>query len=162
MHELFIRLESVFSDMGVNVFRQFGTDRLKETVAAFKADETSVLLGVASCWEGLDAPGSTLETVIIPQLPFAPPHPLIDARKALLPNPEKDWFREICLPDMLLNLKQGAGRLVRSMTDKGVITILSPRPLTKYYGRDILSTLPPGRVIRNPTRALKFLKETFE
>ena len=158
MHELYTRLEVVFADMGVNVFRQEGTDRLKETVAAFKTDETSVLFGVASCWEGLDAPGSTLETVIIPQLPFAPPHPLIDARKALLPNPEKDWFREICLPDMLLNLKQGAGRLARSMTDKGVITILSPRPLTRNYERDIIRTLPPGQVIRNPSGALKFLK----
>ena len=52
--------------MGVNVFRQTGTYRLKETVEAFKADETSVLFGVSSCWEGLDAPGATLETVIIP------------------------------------------------------------------------------------------------
>ena len=156
MHELYTRLEDVFTDMGVNVFRQSGTDRLKETVADFKADETSVLFGVASCWEGLDAPGSTLETVIIPQLPFAPPHPLIDARKALLPNPE-DWFWQISLPDMLLNLKQGAGRLVRSMTDKGVITILSPRPLTKGYGRAIQKALPPGRIVRNSADALRFL-----
>jgi len=140
----------------VNVFRQSGTDRLKETVAAFKANDTSVLFGVASCWEGLDAPGSTLETVIIPQLPFAPPHPLIDARKALLPNPE-DWFWQISLPDMLLNLKQGAGRLVRSMIDKGVITILSPRPLTKGYGRAIQKALPPGRIVRNSADALRFL-----
>ena len=158
LHDLYAELEDAFSDMGIAVFRQVGTDRLKETVAAFKADETSVLFGVASCWEGLDAPGTTLETVIIPQLPFAPPHPLIDARKSLLPNPEKDWFKEICLPDMLLHLKQGAGRLVRSMTDKGVITILSPRPPTKIYGRDILKALPEGQVIRNHSGALKFLE----
>jgi len=157
MHELYTRLEDVFADMGVNVFRQFGTDRLKETVEAFKADETSVLFGVASCWEGLDAPGATLETVIIPQLPFAPPHPLLDARRALLPNPEKDGFREISLPDMLLQLKQGAGRLVRSMTDRGVIAILSPRPLTKAYGRAIQKALPPGRIVRNSPDALNFL-----
>ena len=159
MHQLYARLEGVFADMGVNVFRQFGTDRLKETVDAFKTDETSVLFGVASCWEGLDAPGETLETVIIPQLPFAPPHPLLDARKQLLPNPEQDWFREICLPDMLLNLKQGAGRLIRSMTDKGVITILSPRPLSKNYGRNIIKSLPPGKIIRNNAEALNFIRE---
>ena len=157
MNELHTRLEEVFADMGVNVFRQFGTDRLKETVEAFKADETSVLFGVASCWEGLDAPGPTLETVIIPQLPFAPPHPLIEARKQLLPNPEKDWFWQISLPDMLLHLKQGAGRLVRSMTDRGVIAILSPRPLTKGYGRAIQKALPPGRIVRNSADALRFL-----
>ena len=108
----------------------------------------------------LTHPGPTLETVIIPQLLFAPPHPLIEARKQLLPNPEKDWFREISLLDMLLHLKQGAGRLVRSMTDKGVITILSPRPLTKATGRKIIDTLPPGRLIRNPAGALEFLKES--
>ena len=158
MHELHTRLEEVFADMGVNVFQQSGTDRLKETVEAFKADETSVLFGVASCWEGLDAPGSTLETVIIPQLPFAPPHPLIDARKELLPNPEKDWFWQISLPDMLLHLKQGAGRLVRSSKDRGIIAILSPRPLTKGYGRAIQKALPPGRIVRNSAGALRFLE----
>ena len=157
MHELYTRLDGVFADMGVNVFRQFGTDRLKETVEAFKADETSVLFGVASCWEGLDAPGPTLETVIIPQLPFAPPHPLLHARRQLLPNPEQDWFWQINLPDMLLHLKQGAGRLVRSMTDRGVIAILSPRPLTKGYGRAIQKALPPGRIFRNSADALRFL-----
>ena len=159
MHELSTRLEDVFGDMGVNVFQQSGTDRLKETVEAFKADETSVLFGVASCWEGLDAPGPTLETVIIPQLPFAPPHPLLDARRQLLPNPEKDGFWQISLPDMLLHLKQGAGRLVRSRTDRGVIAILSPRPLTKRYGRAIQKALPPGRIVKNSVEALRFLAD---
>lgn len=157
MHELYTRLEDVFEDMGVNVFQQSGTDRLKETVETFKADETSVLFGVASCWEGLDAPGPTLETVIIPQLPFAPPHPLLDARQQLLPNPEQDKFWQILLPDMLLRLKQGAGRLVRSSTDRGVIAILSPRPLTKGYRRAIQKALPPGKIVKNPVEALRFL-----
>lgn len=161
LHELYERLEPTFAEMSVNVFRQMGTDRLKETVEDFKADETSILFGVASCWEGLDAPGPMLETVIIPQLPFAPPHPLLDARKALLENPDEDWFSEISLPDMLLHLKQGAGRLVRSSTDKGVIAILSPRPLTKSYGRDMIRSLPPGRIVRNPAEALKTLSEVL-
>lgn len=158
LHELSERLEPTFNDFGVNVFRQMGTDKLKETVENFKADETSVLFGVASCWEGLDAPGTTLETVVIPQLPFAPPHPLTDARKALLENSD-NWFNEISLPDMLLHLKQGAGRLVRSKIDKGVIAILSPRPLTKQYGKDIRAALPPGRILRNHREALHFLQE---
>ena len=157
LHELYDRLDPVFDDMGITALRQIGTDTLRQTFNAFKADETSVLLGVASCWEGLDAPGTTLETVIIPQLPFSPPHPLLDARRALLPNPEKDGFREISLPDMLLKVKQGAGRLVRSTTDCGVIAVLSPRPLTKRYGREILKALPPGRILKNPADALKFL-----
>ena len=156
LYELYERLEPVLEEMGITVFRQMGTDRLKETVAAFKADKTSVLFGVASCWEGLDAPGPTLETVIVPQLPFAPPHPLIDARRALLDDSE-NWFNEISLPDMLLLMKQGAGRLVRSNTDKGVIAILSPRPLTKRYGRDIIKALPPGRLVQNCRGALDFL-----
>ena len=154
LYELSEQLEPVLMEMGINVYRQIGTDRLRQTVDAFKSDETSVLFGVASCWEGLDAPGSTLETVIIPQLPFAPPHPLTDARKALLDDPDS-WFWEISLPEMLLHLKQGAGRLVRTMTDKGVIAILSPRPLSKPYGGAILKSLPPGRIVRNPVAALK-------
>ena len=157
LHELYDRLDPVFDDMGITALRQIGTDTLRQTFNAFKADETSVLLGVASCWEGLDAPGSTLETIIIPQLPFSPPHPLLDARCALLPNPERDGFREITLPDMLLKVKQGAGRLVRSTTDCGVIAVLSPRPLTKRYGREILKALPPGRIRQNPADALAFL-----
>ena len=160
LYELSERLEDVLSVLGITVLKQHGTDRLKETVERFKADETSVLFGVASCWEGLDAPGPTLETVIVPQFPFAPPHPLIDARKALLDDPE-DWFREISLPDMLLHLKQGAGRLVRSTTDRGIIAILSPRPLTKSYGGAILSALPPGRIVRNPADTLKTLLEVL-
>lgn len=159
LNELYERLDPIFEDMNITAYRQIGTDRLKETVEEFKQDETSVLFGVASCWEGLDAPGATLETVIIPQLPFAPPHPLIDARKALLDDPEKDWFKEISLPDMLLHLKQGAGRLVRSKTDRGVIAVLSPRPLTKRYGSDIRSALPPGRIVRNDREAIHFLQE---
>ena len=159
LYELYDRLEPVFQDMGITALRQIGTDHLRQTFSTFKADEKSVLFGVASCWEGLDAPGSTLETVVIPQLPFAPPHPVLDARRELLPDPEKDWFREISLPDMLLKLKQGAGRLVRSMTDRGVIAILSPRPLTKAYGSEILKALPPGMILKNPADALKFLSD---
>ena len=159
LHTLYERLEPVFQDMGITALRQIGTDNLRQTFNTFKTDENAVLFGVASCWEGLDAPGRTLETVIIPQLPFAPPHPVLDARRALLRNPEKGWFREISLPDMLLHLKQGAGRLVRSSTDHGVIAILSPRPLTKAYGRDIQKSLPPGRIIRNPGDVLRFLFE---
>lgn len=157
--ELSEMLAPLFQEIGIQALCQFGTDKLKQTLKTFKEDERSVLLGVASCWEGLDAPGPTLETVIIPQLPFAPPHPLLDARRALLENPERDWFHEISLPDMLLHLKQGAGRLVRSTTDKGVIALLSPRPSTKYYGRYILKALPPGRKVINPPDALKFLVE---
>ena len=159
LHTLYERLEPVFQDMGITALRQIGTDNLRQTFNTFKTDEKAVLFGVASCWEGLDAPGRTLETVIIPQLPFAPPHPVLDARRALLRNPEKEWFREISLPDMLLHLKQGAGRLVRSSTDRGVIAILSPRPLTKAYGRDIQKSLPPGRIIRNLGDVLRFLFE---
>ena len=157
LHELYERLEPVFSDMDITALRQYGTEKLRQTLQAFKADETSVLFGVKSCWEGLDAPGPTLQTVIIPQLSFPPPHPVLEARQQLLENPE-DWFHEINLPDMLLELKQGAGRLIRCMTDTGVIAILSPRPLTKNYARDILKALPPGKVIRDPREALESLE----
>lgn len=164
LYELTERVTPAVADMEIDILKQYNTDRLRQTFTEFKENERSVLFGVASCWEGLDAPGSTLETVIIPQLPFAPPHPVLESRKQLLDNPERDWFWQIALPSMLLQLKQGAGRLVRSMTDTGVITILSPRPMTKSYGNQIKQVLPPAKIVCNPTEAVRFiiqLKEKF-
>ena len=91
LYELYDRLELVCEGMGITAYSAKSVQiNLRQTYQyTFKADENSVLFGVASCWEGLDAPGSTLETVIIPQLPFAPPHPVLDARRALLPEPRK-------------------------------------------------------------------------
>ena len=126
LHELTERLDPFFYDMGITALRQIGTDHLRQTFNTFKTDEHSVLFGVASCWEGLDAPGSTLETVIIPQLPFAPPHPVLEARRALLPDPEKDWFREMSLPDMLPAAETGCRTACplndRSRCDRNIIT----------------------------------------
>ena len=87
LHELYERLEPVFYDIGVTSLRQIGTDKLRQTFNVFKEDEQSVLFGVASCWEGIDAPGSTLETVIIPQLPLRATAPIVRCSPPVIAEP---------------------------------------------------------------------------
>ena len=149
MDRLYQCMEPVFEDLGVQGLIQSTGVNLKELLSDFVSDETSILFGVDSCWEGLDAPGDTLKTVVITRLPFSPPHPVTEARIRTLQN-IKQGFWEVQLPDMLLRLKQGAGRLIRSTTDIGVIAILDPRAVTKSYSKDIIKSLPPANIVYNP------------
>lgn len=156
MNRLHERLTPVIQEIGVNGYIQNTDVNVKQLLSDFGSDETSVLFGVDSCWEGLDAPGDTLKTLIITRLPFTPPHPVTEARIKQL-DASSNSFRDVLLPDMLLRLKQGVGRLIRSMTDTGVIAILDPRVLTKPYARDIQNSLPPARIVRNPVDTLEYL-----
>ena len=158
MDRLYERMTPVIDELGVNGYIQSDGINVKQLLSYFVSDESSVLFGVESCWEGLDAPGDTLKTLVITRIPFAPPHPLVDARIEQL-SEASAGFWEVQLPDMLLRLKQGVGRLIRSMTDTGVIAILDPRTITKPYGRDIIYSLPPARVIRDLPQALQVLED---
>jgi ATP-dependent DNA helicase DinG len=110
----------------------------------FKRDIHSVLFGLESFWMGVDVPGEALEHVIITRLPFAVPnHPLIEARLESIAHRGGNSFMEYTLPEAVLKFRQGAGRLLRSRRDKGLVTILDSRILTKRYGRIFLSSLPP-------------------
>lgn len=109
----------------------------------FQKDVTSVLFGLDSFWMGIDVPGEALEHVIISRLPFAvPKHPLIEARLELIARRGGSSFLEYTLPESVLKLRQGVGRLIRSKVDSGVVTILDSRVLTKRYGRIFLDSLP--------------------
>jgi ATP-dependent DNA helicase DinG len=112
-------------------------------VDAFKADINSVIFGADSFWQGVDVPGEALSNVIITRLPFSvPSHPLLEARLEDMRRRGRSPFIEYQVPEAVIKLKQGFGRLIRTKTDRGIVVILDPRVLTKPYGQTFLSSLP--------------------
>ena len=120
-----------------------------ELLLRFRALGNAVLLGSASFWEGVDVPGDALSVVVIDKLPFAPPDdPLLAARLAKLAADGGNAFMDWQLPQAAISLKQGAGRLIRTETDRGVLMLCDPRLTDKPYGRRIWQSLPPMKRTR--------------
>ncbi len=112
-------------------------------VSEFKKDDRHILFGTESFWSGVDVPGEALSNVIITRLPFAvPDHPLVEAKLESIESRGGDAFSEYSLPEAILKLRQGVGRLIRTRQDTGIVVILDPRILTKAYGKAFLKALP--------------------
>ncbi len=117
-----------------------------ELTRRFREEEDSVLFGLKSFWEGVDIAGNALSLVVIDKLPFDPPDdPVHEARVALMKAAGENWFGTYVLPQAVLRLKQGIGRLLRTREDRGVMAILDTRLYTKGYGKMVLNALPPAR-----------------
>jgi len=134
---------------GLFVLRQGGGMRPTEIVSAFRSRRDCVLFAAETFWQGIDVPGENLRLVILQRLPFAvPDHPLQQARHERIEETGGDPFRQLSLPQAILRLRQGFGRLIRTHEDRGTVAILDPRIVTKSYGRQFLQSLPECRVER--------------
>jgi ATP-dependent DNA helicase DinG len=140
-----------FSQKKFNLLVQGGGAPRGKLLDQFKTTPRSVLFGTDSFWMGVDVPGEALSNVIITRLPFAvPDHPLIEAKLELIEERCGDPFTEYSLPEAILKLRQGVGRLIRTESDRGIIVILDIVS-TKPYGRAFLEALPKRRWKLRPT-----------
>jgi ATP-dependent DNA helicase DinG len=137
-----------------------GESPKRQLVKRFLAQPASVLVGSASFWEGIDVPGDALQCVLIDKLPFPPPgDPLVEARVAQIEARGKSAFNEYFLAEAAVSLKQGAGRLIRSERDRGLLVVCDPRLAHKGYGARLRKALPPMTRLQEEGEALAWLRE---
>lgn len=150
MREIHALLKEAFSQNGMEYpLMMQGESSRSELLERFRKLGNAVLVGSQSFWEGVDVRGEALSCVIIDKLPFAPPDdPVLSARIDKMNQEGKNAFMEYQLPYAVITLKQGAGRLIRDETDRGVLMICDPRLITKPYGRRIWQSLPPFKRTR--------------
>ena len=136
-----------------------GEGSKNELLERFRRLGNAILVGSQSFWEGVDVRGEALSVVVIDKLPFAPPDdPVLSARIERMKNEGKNAFMEYQLPRAVINIKQGAGRLIRDETDRGVLMICDPRLITKPYGKRIWRSLPPMKRTRELDDVLAFFQ----
>jgi ATP-dependent DNA helicase DinG len=152
------RIETAFKDRGWDYPLLVQGDAPKnKLLEAFRAAGNAVLLGAYSFWEGVDVPGDALSVVIIDKLPFAPPDdPVVAARIRHIEAAGGNGFMAFQLPAAAIALKQGAGRLIRTESDRGVLMLCDPRLVSKPYGKRLLAALPPMTRTRRLDRVRAF------
>jgi ATP-dependent DNA helicase DinG len=134
-----------------------------ELLQKFKDGKNTLLLGTSSFWEGVDVRGRALQLVMIDRIPFAPPDdPLVQARESYLKQKGLNGFAHFQLPEAIMALKQGCGRLIRDQDDTGVLVLCDPRLLTKRYGQTIVSSLPDFPWVYQPEAAIEILRQGLE
>jgi len=154
------RLRDEFDKRGLNfpLFVQGDRGRT-ELLDQFRKAGNGVLIGSQSFWEGVDVRGDALSLVIIDKLPFAPPDdPVLAARIEVMERQGLNGFMHHTLPEAIINLKQGAGRLIRDEGDRGVLMLCDPRVISKPYGRRIWQSLPPFKRTRETAEVIAFFR----
>jgi ATP-dependent DNA helicase DinG len=148
-------LEARGSD--IRVLRQ-GQASKRQLMQQFMAEPRSVLVGSQSFWEGIDVPGDALQCVLIDKLPFPPPNdPLVEARVQRLEAEGRNAFGDYFVAEAAVSLKQGAGRLIRSETDRGLLVVCDSRLVSMGYGRRLRQALPPMGLLDTEADALTWL-----
>lgn len=134
-----------------------GEGSKNDLLQRFRFHGAAILVGSQSFWEGVDVRGEALSLVVIDKIPFAPPDdPVLSARIDEMKKQGRNAFIEYQLPRAVINVKQGAGRLIRDESDRGVLMICDPRMLTKPYGRKVWQSLPPMQRTKELRTVLEF------
>lgn len=148
------RLEPWLRQKNLALYSQADGVPRTQMVERFKKNPRAVLLGTDSFWQGVDVPGDALKNVIITKLPFSvPDKPLLAAQLEAIRNAGGNPFSDYQLPEAIIKLRQGFGRLIRTATDTGIVVLLDPRVCSKPYGRKFLQSLPECEIVQE-TRAL--------
>ncbi len=141
------RMEGFFRREGYRLLLQGTGMPRHQLLQEFRDDISSVLFGTDSFWTGVDVPGEALSNVIVTRLPFAvPDHPLVASRLERIEEEGGNPFMDFSVPEAILKLRQGVGRLIRSKRDRGITVLLDNRVLTKSYGKAFLKALPDAPV----------------
>jgi len=136
-----------------------GSAPKRQLLQRYLETDRAVLVGSQSFWEGIDVPGSALQCVLIDKLPFPPPNdPLVEARAKRLEAEGRNAFNDYFVAEAAVSLKQGAGRLIRTETDRGLLVVCDPRMAGMGYGRRMFAALPPMTVLASEDEAIGWLR----
>jgi ATP-dependent DNA helicase DinG len=142
---------------------QQGTAPRSILLDRFRSTPNAVLFATASFWQGVDVPGAQLSCVIIDKLPFAvPSDPVVAARVRALQEDGRNAFAEFQIPEAVLALKQGFGRLIRARTDRGILAILDNRIQCMQYGKIFLESLPDYKTTQDLAEVVRFMESCPE
>jgi ATP-dependent DNA helicase DinG len=141
------KMQSWLAERNLTLYSQADGTPRGQLLESFKKNPRGALFGTDSFWQGVDVPGDALANVIITRLPFSvPDHPLLQARLDAIRQAGRNPFRDYQLPEAVIKLRQGFGRLIRTADDRGIVVILDPRVSTKFYGKLFLDGLPQCRI----------------
>jgi DNA polymerase-3 subunit epsilon/ATP-dependent DNA helicase DinG len=151
-------IRPLLEEDGFTLFVQGRGGSRQQILAAFRQTDRAVIMGTRSFWEGVDVQGEALSALIITKLPFAVPNdPIVSARSETFDSP----FYQFSVPEAILNLRQGFGRLIRSTSDRGIAVLLDRRLVSKRYGRMFLESLPAATVYKAPLADLPHIAQRW-